>query len=96
MILDRTSIYRGQSKRGGWSRMQIELIGGKWPLKHGWMNGLVGTFVSDRDYDLFVSLKNAHLEPPSELAYSRDVDAHLPDWLKGAGLDPPPETGRGG
>jgi hypothetical protein len=62
MILTHEAIERGQSRFGGWSKQQVELLNVKWPLKQGWKKRVVGTVISDMDYDIFVNLKDQHLK----------------------------------
>ena len=49
-------IEQGKSERGGWTRAQVELLGGAWPLKEGWQHKVVGREITVREYDRFLSL----------------------------------------
>jgi hypothetical protein len=51
-------IEKGASDSGGWTRAQAKLLGLKWPFKKGWKHRVIGTRISQRDADEFLSLRN--------------------------------------
>lgn len=50
-------IENGKSGAGGWTRAQLEIIGVKWPPKHGWRRRVDGALIPRSEADRFVSLK---------------------------------------
>ena len=54
-------IEQGKSERGGWTRAQVELLGGTWPLKDGWQHRLVGREITVREFDRFLSLTGEYV-----------------------------------
>lgn len=59
-------IEQGRSVRGGLNREQVELLGASWPLKDGWMRKVIGTDISIRDYDRFLSLQGQLVRQPKK------------------------------
>jgi hypothetical protein len=71
----------GQSTRGGWSYKQLRLLGlrvgrGGKPLRSGWKQCLIGTFISIVKANEFTALKDAHLKSRRHphLSVSADPD----------------------
>ena len=62
-------IHAGRSKNGGWSRLQLEAIGLSWPPKPGWIESMIGCHLNPEAVQLFLDLKDRHLEP--KLKHSR-------------------------
>lgn len=62
VVIDKTFIMRGRSRRGGWSREQIQLLGIPWPMQHGWIARATGKLISRAKADRFLALKDAHLD----------------------------------
>ena len=54
-------LQAGASRRGAWSRAQMEVLGVKWPLKRGWKRHVIGATISYAAAERFVTLKNVHL-----------------------------------
>ena len=61
VIVTRALLAAGASDRGGFSRKQVELLGGEWPLRHGWKDALLGRQISNEDAQAFVALAGRHL-----------------------------------
>jgi hypothetical protein len=55
MIVTAEFIERGCSKRGGWTKEQLELLGVGWPPMKGWKAAAIGREISDADAYLFLS-----------------------------------------
>lgn len=66
MIVTNELLAAGSSVKGGFSRKQVELLGGEWPLRQGWKDVLIGKEVSDENAQAFVSLAGRHLEEKAE------------------------------
>lgn len=71
MLLSKGILEQGKSKRGGWSRAQVEALGGKWPLERKWKDTLLGKDIPDDAIQNFLSLKDVHktckrIEPTPE------------------------------
>lgn len=49
---------KGRCITGGWNRQQIEALGGKWASGE----KLVGRYITPKQYDEFLSLRNTHLK----------------------------------
>jgi hypothetical protein len=60
-IIDEQLLIAGRSKRGGWNRAQIEMLGVPWPLRQGWKEALLARRVpiSETDAAIFVNLRDA-------------------------------------
>lgn len=66
MRITQEILNAGMSDNGGWSLLQIRLLGAKGFLK-GWKWHILDTEVSEENIGLFLSLKNAHLYPEPQL-----------------------------
>jgi len=44
--LTKDYIFRHQTSRGAWTKMQIEALGLTWPPREGWIDRLEGTSIS--------------------------------------------------
>lgn len=66
MIVTRELFAAGSSEKGGFSRKQVELLGGEWPLRQGWKDALIGKEVSEENANAFVSLAGWHLKENAE------------------------------
>jgi hypothetical protein len=60
MIITREFILQGISEKGSWNNKQILLLGYQYPVR-GWLEGAIGKEIPDSDAEIFLSLKNAHL-----------------------------------
>ena len=56
MIVTRELIKSGQTKAGGWTKSQLEIIGVSWPPQKGWADRVCGTHISKEDADMFCNL----------------------------------------
>lgn len=56
MLLTKEMLAQGASDRGGYSRKQVEVLGGSWPHTRGWQEALIGREVSDEAFAEFVRL----------------------------------------
>jgi hypothetical protein len=56
MLLTKEMLAQGASDRGGYSRKQVEILGGSWPHTPGWQKALIGREVSDEAFAEFVKL----------------------------------------
>ena len=48
-IITKEWIMNNRTKRGAWTKKQIEALGLKWPATQGWINDLVGDVISSHD-----------------------------------------------
>jgi hypothetical protein len=59
-------LERGRSKKGSWSRKQIDILGVKYEkpfkLPKGWKKRICGKQISLRKLTLFLELKDKHLK----------------------------------
>jgi len=62
MIMTNNIILKGISYYGGWSKHQLEAIGGQWPPKQGWKINIIGKEVDEKKVELFLYLKNYHIK----------------------------------
>lgn len=51
----------GASKRGGFSKRQVELLGIAWPPQRGWKKSIIGNTISEEAAEEFVRLSDQHL-----------------------------------
>lgn len=56
-------IEAGRSERGGWSKVQLALLGVSWPPLPGWKREVVGGSIPQADAERFVQLRGR--SPPS-------------------------------
>jgi len=54
-------LHAGQSRFGGWSKAQTDLLGIPWPLRHGWKHRIIGEMIDAGVVAEFVRLKDKHL-----------------------------------
>ncbi len=52
-IITKDWIFNNRTKRGAWTKEQIEALGLKWPATHGWIDDLVGEAISSHDARTF-------------------------------------------
>lgn len=57
MILTNKYINSHKTESGGWTRKQIEAIGGTWPPKRGWKRKIVGREISELNAKIFEESK---------------------------------------
>ncbi len=50
-------IQAGESGAGGWNQAQLELLGVKWPLQHGWRRRIEGSLIPKADAEKFIRLR---------------------------------------
>lgn len=62
MILTRELVLKGRSRRGGWTREQLKVLGVAWPPKSGWLDALEGKDIPDAVYQRFMGLQK---DPPA-------------------------------
>lgn len=60
--VDERLFEAGKSRRGGWSRKQVSLLGVPWPLKDGWKQRALGGLVTRERAREFVKLRDGHLK----------------------------------
>jgi very-short-patch-repair endonuclease len=60
MLVTGKILEQGKSKRGAWSRAQVEALGVSWPLTGGWKKNLIGKEVSEEQVAEFLALKDVH------------------------------------
>lgn len=62
--LTRDNLHALSSSPGkaGFTRQQIEALGLSWPMKQGWLSGLIGKEISQEQYDRVKSLANPKWE----------------------------------
>jgi hypothetical protein len=61
MIITDEFIERGKSDNGGWSAVQVSLLGFI-PFEKRWKKRAVGTVIPDSDAVTFLQMKNKHLK----------------------------------
>lgn len=54
-------IDNGKSSKGGYSKKQMELLGEDIKVK-GWKKRIIGKSITEENFNLFLSLKDAHLK----------------------------------
>ena len=55
MKITRTYIIEHRTENGAWTRPQIEALGVDWPPRGGWIDRVVGDFISKSNQKLFES-----------------------------------------
>jgi hypothetical protein len=50
-------IEAGKSKRGGWSKAQLAILGVPWPPESGWKQKVRGRTISQSEAERFVTLR---------------------------------------
>lgn len=60
VTVDENLLRQGMSKRGAWSRKQLETLGVQWPLQNGWKQRLMGKRILASRARRFVELKDHH------------------------------------
>lgn len=58
MIITAKYINDHKTSKGGWTRKQVEALGGSWPPKRGWKREIIGNEISDSDAKIFESGKD--------------------------------------
>lgn len=59
VVLTEAIMNRGKSSNGGWNTEQIRALGVT--MQKGWMKRLIGRYVSEKQVEKFISLKDNHL-----------------------------------
>ena len=59
--LTENDIKNGESKNGGYSKQQLELVGVKWPPRKGCKKEIIGKTFDGEVINQFISLKDQHL-----------------------------------
>ncbi len=59
-VITEHDLNSGKSKRGGWSRKQLALLGVAWPPAKGWKESLLGKTVSERNLRRFLEFNGVH------------------------------------
>lgn len=57
VLLTKQMIEEGLSSKGGYNKKQLEILGVKWPPQKGWKSALVGTMISQKQYQDFLNAK---------------------------------------
>ena len=53
LVITRDYINDNKTKRGAWTKVQIEALGIEWPPKHGWIDRLIGEVISPEQANRF-------------------------------------------
>lgn len=92
MILLGEHLAQGKSKRGGWSRYQVEILGLKWPLRKGWKSHILGQDFPEALIKEFIASKDAHVKckgvppTPEQLARRREFAKKRKAFISKRGL----------
>ncbi len=62
----------GKSSNGGYSKKQIKLLGEDATVS-GWRERIIGKSIAEENFNLFLSLKNAHLKPKDKIQLNKSV-----------------------
>lgn len=65
-VLTKEYIHKHKTKRGAWTKVQIEALGLSWPPRQGWINELIGTTVTPDQACTFENGKNSRASPKKE------------------------------
>ena len=57
ILLTKQLIEDGLSPKGGYNRKQLAILGVDWPPQKGWKNALIGTLVTQKQYQDFLNAK---------------------------------------
>ena len=57
VLLTKQMIEEGISSKGGYNKKQLEILGVEWPPQKGWKSALVGTMISQKQYQDFLNAK---------------------------------------
>ena len=57
MKITRHLIIAHRTQWGAWTRMQIESLGLNWPARHGWIDRIEGTEITEAQFNNFVNGK---------------------------------------
>jgi len=57
VLLTKRLIEQGLSSNGGFNKKQLAILGVGWPPQKGWKNKLVGTVISQKQYQEFLNAK---------------------------------------
>jgi len=52
-VITRDWIFDNRTKRGAWTKKQINALGLKWPATSGWIDGLVGESITSHNARIF-------------------------------------------
>lgn len=81
-------IKEGNSRNKSLNYFQCDLIGVPLPLASGWMGRSIGNLISRESKDLFLKIKNMHLDSKAE------YKALYKDWKTNPNPNPNPYTGK--
>ncbi|MEX2336891.1 MAG: hypothetical protein WD555_06435 [Fulvivirga sp.] len=59
MIITEEFIDKGKSIKGGWSKVQLQIIDVSWPPEKGWKEKVIGKDISAGEAEKFLSYKEA-------------------------------------
>lgn len=62
IVITESLLNAGKSINGSWSQEQLQWLGVPWPLASGWRRRLIGTEVTQANYEEFLGLKNKHIK----------------------------------
>jgi len=57
VLLTKQMIEEGLSSKGGYNKKQLEILGVEWPPQKGWKSALIGTIISQKQYQNFLNAK---------------------------------------
>ena len=81
-IITKEWIFNNRTKRGAWTKNQIEALGLKWPVTQGWIDELVGEAISSHDARIFEEGKDK-FKKDSKPAQP-DIDKYIAYLFKNA------------
>ena len=58
LVITKEYIHAHKTRRGAWTKVQVEALGLEWPPRQGWINDLIGTMLTPDKAYLFESGKN--------------------------------------
>ena len=57
VLLTKQMIEEGLSSKGGYNKKQLKILGVEWPPQKGWKSALIGTMISQKQYQNFLNAK---------------------------------------
>jgi len=75
-IITRDWIFDNRTKRGAWTKEQINALGIKWPATSGWINEIVDTAISSHNSRLFEegANKKSNSEKPAKMTIDKCIE----------------------
>ena len=70
MQITREFVLSGQSKSGGWNKLQMQALGVPWPPVSGWMGRIIGREVADDDARVFLKMTD-WISPATRKKYGK-------------------------